>query len=369
MMRQALGSKFKWTIFISLILLSGLFLISPSKATASELVTTDYYINHQSIEPVYTDNKLDPSVLIHLREVVLAGRERTAPKEGKILLFLHGYSTPGYIAFDLDHENCSMMRYFAREGWDTFALDYEGHGLSTDPPSIDFPSLFPNSKAPIHSDVAISDVERVFAFIQALRGVKKVHILGWSLGASRTGPIFTIRHPESVSRLVLFAPGYKNLGFAERARKSADVLDNRVKVRLSHPSLAGWYVFGSNKDIIVPGAFEAFRETDLASDPKSGELGGSVRIPQGRLVDLLRANPQFDASKITVPTLVVRGSLDTFSISEDCKNLTDDLGADFKKFVEIPDASHMIPYEKSNVIFFKAVKDFLEAKIEKPKSQ
>jgi alpha-beta hydrolase superfamily lysophospholipase len=102
----------------------------------------------------------------------------------------------------------------------------------------------------------------------------------------------------------------------------------------------------------------------LDSDPNSGELGGQFRIPAGRFVDLLRAKPQFDASKITVPTLVIRGTLDTFGSTEDCKRLIDQLGSKTKKFVEIPDASHMIPYEKANAQFYKALKDFLEAKVE-----
>ena len=90
------------------------------------IVCNDYFINHKSIEPFYGQYKLDPSVLIHVREVVLAGAERTAPSRGKVLLFLHGVGAPGTVSFDLDHGNCSMMRYFAREGWDTFALDFEG---------------------------------------------------------------------------------------------------------------------------------------------------------------------------------------------------------------------------------------------------
>jgi pimeloyl-ACP methyl ester carboxylesterase len=345
----------------------GAFIAPMKYSYAAEIVSNDYFLNHKSIEPFYGQYKLDPNVVIHVREVVLAGRERTAPMEGKVLLLLHGYSTPGYIAFDLNHDNCSMMRYFARAGWDTFALDYEGHGLSTYPPLMDLPSAFPEAKAPIHSDVAVNDVERVFDFISNLRGVNKVHILGWSLGASRTAPIYTIRNQDNVAKLVLFAPGYMSLGFAETSRDGADFFDTKVKVVPVHPSVDRWYRFGSKKEIVVPGAFEAFRDAILTSDPKSRELGGSFRVPQGRRVDLLRAKPQFDASKITVPTLVIRGTLDTFGTAEDCKLLTEELGSKVKKFVEIPNASHMIPYEKANIEFFKAVKDFLEAKVEEEK--
>jgi pimeloyl-ACP methyl ester carboxylesterase len=366
-MRMFRPSREKWNrlLFAFAILgLLGVLIFTASPMYAQDIVVNDYLINHKSIEPFYEQYKIDPSVVIHLREVVLSGRERTAPKEGKVLLLLHGYSVPGYIAFDLNHENCSMMRYFARAGWDTFALDYEGHGLSTDPPLMDLPAVFPEAKAPIHSDVAVNNAERVFQFIQALRGVDKVHVLGWSLGASRTAPIYTIRHPNTVSKLVLFAPGYTNLGLIEGRRPQADLFDTKIRVIPSPLSVEGWYLFGSKAEIIVPGAFEAFRDVMLASDPKSGELGGLFRIPAGRFVDLLRANPQFDASKITVPTLVIRGALDTFSIQADCKLLTDQLGSTVKKFVEIPDASHMIPYEKANLQFFKAVKDFLEAKVD-----
>lgn len=259
------------------------------------------------------------------------------------------------------------MRYFARAGWDTFAIDYEGHGLSTDPPLMDVPLAFSEAKAPIHSDVAINNVERVFNFISNLRGVSKVHILGWSLGASRTAPIYPIRNQETVAKLVLFAPGYMSLGFAESYREQADFFESKVRVITDHPTLESWYRFGSKKEIIVPGAFEAFRNAMLASDQKSGELGGSFRIPAGRLVDLLRGKPQFDASKITVPTLVIRGELDTFGTTEDCNTLTNELGGQVKEFVEIPNVSHMISYEKENIRFFKAVKDFLEAKIEEKK--
>jgi pimeloyl-ACP methyl ester carboxylesterase len=348
---------------LAVLVIIGIFIVPVKCLYAVDIVTNDYFLNHKSIEPFYGQYKLDPNVVIHVREVVLAGRERTAPLQGRVLLFLHGYSIPGYISFDLNYKDCSMMRYFALAGWDTFALDYEGHGLSTYPPLMDLPSAFPEAKAPIHSDVAVNDVERVFSFISNFRGVNKVYVLGWSLGASRTAPIYTIRHQDTVAKLVLFAPGYKSLGFVESVRKQADFFDTKVRVIPSHPAVEGWYQFGSKKEIIVPGAFEACTEALLASDPKSGELGGSFRIPAGRLVDLLRNKPQFDASKITVPTLVIHGDLDTFSTTEDCTTLTNELGSKVKKFVEIPNASHEIPYEKANLQFFKAVKDFLEAKV------
>jgi len=41
--------------------------------------------------------------------------------------------------------------------------------------------------------------------------------------------------------------------------------------------------------------------------------------------------------------------------------LVDELGSEIKLYVEIPDASHFLAYEKGNVRYFEAIKSFLEA--------
>jgi pimeloyl-ACP methyl ester carboxylesterase len=335
--------------------------ILPRPAAAAEPVTTDYYLNHRSVDDAYARSGIDPTVLIHVREVVLPGNERRAPGEGKVLVLAHGAVTPGYVAFDLACQGCSMMRFFALAGWDVFTLDYEGYGLSTRQPTMDYPDAFPQAKAPTHTEVDVDDLARAIEFVRGLRGVDKVHLLGWSLGASRTAPIYTIQHPERVARLVLFAPGHRDLGAFESARGQADAMEAR-KVLLSRPSLATWQRFGATEQSLAPDALEAYRAALLASDPRSGELGGQVRQPAGRIVDLLRSNPQFDASRITVPTLVVRGVNDTFGTAADSRRLVEEIASPMKKFLEIAGGSHLLPYERVNQAFFQAVQAFLEAK-------
>ena len=197
--------KARWFwVLIATLLFSLVRLHSAVANEADGLRVTDYFISHTSNEPFYAQQRLDPRVTLHVREVVLAGRERTVAKDGKILLLIHGGTIPGYVAFDTDRENCSLMRYFARAGWDTFALDLEGFGLSTRPLVMENPAAFPDSKAPMHGEVTVRDVERVVDFINSLRGTEKVHLLGWSQGASLEAPLYAIRHPEKVAKLVLF---------------------------------------------------------------------------------------------------------------------------------------------------------------------
>jgi pimeloyl-ACP methyl ester carboxylesterase len=204
---------------------------------ADGLRVTDYFISHTSNEPFYAEQNLDPSVTLHVREVVLPGRERTVAQDGKVLLLLQGYSTPGSVAFDTDHGNCSLMRHFARAGWDTFTLDLEGFGLSTRPPVMDNPDAFPDSKAPIRADVTLRDVERVVDFISALRGVEQVHMLGWSQGATVEAPLYAIRHPNKVARLVLYGVAYDNSMTPQEQQKSA--ADGEAEKVFYSVSLAG----------------------------------------------------------------------------------------------------------------------------------
>lgn len=327
---------------------------------AHGLRVTDYFISHTSNEPFYAEHKLDPGVTLHVREVVLAGRERTVAQDGKVMLLVHGWSFPGAAAFDTDHENCSLMRHFARAGWDTFALDLEGFGLSTRPPVMDSPAAFPDSKAPIRADVTMRDMERVVDFIIALRGVEQVHLLGWSTGAGREAPLYAIRHPEKVARLVLFGASYRNSMTPEEREKSAAESEAK-KVWHSVPALDRWAKLGTEKEFVVPGCFEANRDAILASDPMSGELGGVIRVPAGRTIDEDLADPYFDATKISVPTLVIRGDADTWAKREDNQRLLDALGSTVKEYVEIPGGGHFLQFEKVNTQFYEALQNFLEA--------
>jgi pimeloyl-ACP methyl ester carboxylesterase len=327
---------------------------------AGGLRVTDYFISHTSNEPSYAQHNLDPTVTLHVREVVLPGRERTVAQDGKVLLLIHGYSFPGSAAFDTDQGNCSLMRYFARAGWDTFALDLEGFGLSTRPPVMDNPDAFPDSKAPIHADVTMRNVERVVDFISALREVERVHLLGWSQGATVEAPLYAIEHPEKVARLVLFGASYDNLMAPEEREKSAADAEAE-KVFYSVPALNRWAGLGTKAEFVAPGCFEANRDALLASDPKSGELGGAIRVPAGRSIDMDLADPYFDAAKISVPTLVIRGDADTDAKREDNQQLIDSLASTVKKYVEIPGGGHFLHFENVNMQFYEAVQGFLEA--------
>ena len=121
------------------------------------------------------------------------------------------------------------------------------------------------------------------------------------------------------------------------------------------------YALGTKEEIVASGCFDAHRQALLASDPKSGELGGAVRVPAGRSVDEDLVAPRFDAAKVSVPVLVIRGDADTNAPREDNQQLMAALGSTLKEYVEIPNGGHFLHFENVNMQFYEAVQNFLEA--------
>lgn len=359
-------NKSVWTLSLSFIvpilILTGFQSVAANQSDNFQV--TDYYIHHTSTDPFYTRHNLDPNVSLHVREVVLAGRERTVAKDGKVIVLVHGGTFPGTVAFDIDYENTSLMRQLARTGWDTFALDLEGYGSSSRPPSMDNPEAFPDDPAPVRADVSVGDVARVVDFVRDLRGVDKVHMLGHSAGATIEVPLYAIQHPEKIAKLVLMGANYKGWSRTDEEIKKRVTKFNRQKVRLGYPtSVERWGSLGTKEEFIVPGVFPVYSQAHLASDPKSGELGGAIRAPWGRFVDMTLQEPHFNAAEITAPTLVIRGEFDSFATQEDNQELIEALGSEVKHLVEIANAGHFLHFEKTNVQFYKALQEFLEAEL------
>ncbi|MDH4247720.1 MAG: lysophospholipase, partial [Deltaproteobacteria bacterium] len=342
---------------IGLVILFGMFIVIGYERTHSAEIgfqVTDHYINHRSVDGVYAQSGMNPEVKLFLREVMKADGQGKAASNGKALLFLHGGTTPSLIAYDMGCENCSVMRHFANAGWDTFALDFEGFGLSTPQPSVENPKKFPTSPAPTNTEVTVANVARAVEFIRELRHVDKIYLFGWSMSASRPAPLYAIQSPGKVAKLVLFAPAYRSLGDNESMRYQADGMEG-VKIMSRGP-----LDYGSYSKALVPGLAKQFPGARVPRVQTPGQEEQSVPIPLGWMIDAARAKVQFDASRLTVPTLVIRGSKDTFwGSSEDSRQLVQDLGSSEKKYVEIPDGSHVMHIEIHNQAFFQEVLKFL----------
>jgi len=322
--------------------------------------TTDYYISHHSKEPFYSDHQIDPTVLLHIREVVRPGIEGSIHKSGRVLLMIHGSTFPASVAFDLDTRNGSLMRSLAVSGWDVFALDLEGYGQSTRPPSMDYPKLFTADHAPVKPPVSLANVSRAIDFIRNLRGVEKVHLLGWSAGAMNEVPAFAIAYPEKTASIVLYGTSWR--GWPRDEAENLKELNeaNENKINISHPenAVARWSNFGTDGSKLDEEVISKYIDAHLASDPMSGYFGG-VRSPSGRMVQSTADKPHFKASNIVSPTLIIRGENDRIASLEDNQALLGALASSRKNLVSIPDGGHFLQYEPVSGIFIKELLNFL----------
>jgi pimeloyl-ACP methyl ester carboxylesterase len=107
---------------------------APAQPTAGEdsqqILTVDHYVPLRSTVPSIAGQ----TVQIYVRERVKpATIQRGAPRDDRVVLFVHGAGTPAEVAFDVPYADYSWMAFFAAAGFDVFSMDMTGYGRSTRP--------------------------------------------------------------------------------------------------------------------------------------------------------------------------------------------------------------------------------------------
>ena len=198
--------------------------LASAQPTAGEdsqhILTVDHYVPNQSIVPAIEGQ----TVQIYVRERVKpATIQRGAPRDDRVVLFVHGAGTPAEVAFDVPYADYSWMAYLAAAGFDVFSMDMTGYGRSTRPNVMNESCNLSAEQqtalggTPCKATHAAQlttiasdwdDLDAVVEYIRALRDVPRVSLVGWSLGGPRAGG-YASRNPDKVAKLVLLAPAYR----------------------------------------------------------------------------------------------------------------------------------------------------------------
>ena len=251
-------------------------------------------------------------------------------RSSKVVLLAHGAGTPGRIAFDLQVPGksavtYSLMDHLAGQGFDVFAVDYQNYGRSDRHPC----------GLCVTTQVAANDVNATVDYIRKLRGVDKVHLLGWSWGTTVTG-LFTMQHPQKVNRLVLYAPPVWSspIRMAPTAEFRTITPDNS----------RGLFELPASDAIAV--------ETWVKEVAQSGG-----KAPNGVLLDLFTKMPLTDPARIAVPTMIILGDLDRLTPITQA-NLPGYFAAlpnTDKQFIIVPGAGHALTVQKPRLRFYSEV--------------
>jgi len=290
------------------------------------------------------------------------------PSRGAVLL-LHGATLSSFV-FDLQVPGYSLQERLAAAGWASYALDIRGYGRSSRPVAGDpgYSSDQPFSTAA----EGVADAADALRFLRHDRQHSEVVLVGYSWGTIIAGR-FVNAYPGAVSKMILFAPIY-----ASPNARWRDHLGAPIGPAYAGATLAGYRWTTANElkarwDSEIPTeeksswrateVLQAVLQAALRSDPLSGtRTPRAFRSPTGCAVDLCRAfsgYAAFDAEKIELPTLLVRGDSDTTSTEADTRRLLESLESPDKRSITIPSGTHFACFEYSAPLLFDALLGFL----------
>lgn len=288
------------------------------------ITTTDHSAQKGDVR-LFLRRKLDPSA---------AGRGT--------VLFVHGSTWAGLPTFDLHvagRSHSSVLTYFAERGFDAWAVDNEGYGLS-------------DKSRQITCDVAngADDLAAAARYIQGLNGGQPLMLYGISSGALKAA-LFAQRHPELVSRLVLDAfvwTGENSPTLIER-RKKLDYWSSRIRRPIDLAYVQGVFT-RDHPGVAEDAAINALAEATLAQGQE---------VPTGSYIDMCAHLPLVDPRKITVPTGILRGEFDGVAAYEDVRAFFDLLPNADKMFAIMPGIAHASFQEKNYMTVYHYLFAFL----------
>jgi len=259
------------------------------------------------------------------------------------IMFMHGAGSGSSAIWDLKFRDYSVMRYFACAGYDTYAVDVRGFGGSTMPRALqqDTDKAGPSVRAREVQEDLLTAVN----YALKKSSVKTLDLVAWSWGCVVSG-MFTTERPKLVRRLVLFAPVYDRKNPKRHKTEKAWRTVNRDQLLdYFDPKREEWSVWYEH-------IFAMFRFSK----------GKTLRLPNGPYKDIYGEDaPIWDAKKIKVPVLIIRGDRDRASQASAVQNLYDQLEhAPEKRLVTVAGANHFLPRERKHQQFKVIIHGFLK---------
>lgn len=336
------------------------------RKAAATLSTTDFFVPHVSTVPANAGQLVG----LHVRRKIAA--RKIQPAGQRVVLLVHGGSSPAVPVFDLDYKDYSWMNHLAAAGLDVYAMDLTGYGSSPRPMMDDPCNVGADQQAIVvprplakpgkphypHELVTIrnnwDEIDSVVDYLRRTCRVKRVDILGWSAGCPRVGG-YAAQHPDKIGRVVLFAGGKPNpkLKIPNQPGPGAPIkLQTRESLEKKR-----WDPDVRSPGQVEPGIRDVVSEQTMQWDRIGaawGPPGGVMRIPHRTDFGW---TPKL-ASLLTAPTLVMTGAYDN---AESRLAVYREIGAKQKAFLNIAGASHFIQWEKQHRVLFAASLEWLSS--------
>ena len=270
--------------------------------------------------------------------------------EWPIVVLLPSATFSARASWDFPLRDYSVMNALARRGFDVFAVDVGGYGLSS--PPLDVPTGGARS--------ATRDLRIAIDHITELRGAGPVVIVGPSWGSQLAGH-FANQHPERVRGLVLYGFSWRQRFPEEAAREifGEELFESRTRA-VTRAAAVGDF---------IPG----FHEEDVPAAFTSHLLSQARSVPTGSVLDYVRELPLVDPARIEVPTLMMYGRLEferpaaepgepsRFAAKhwEDARDFYAELAGQ-RHWIEIPGAGHSAHLDTPRLLFQRCLAGWIE---------
>ena len=292
-----------------------------------------------------------PRLLV--REQTPASGDRSRP-----VLYVHGSTFPSGLSIMFRFGGTSWADALNAGGHDVFGLDFAGYGGSERYPGMAGPEV----GTPLgRTDEAVRQIERAIDLIRRETGARRVSVIAHSWG-SIPAARFAELHPDLVDRLVLFGPILRRAGPAAAEPTAWTLVTNDQQHRRFVKDVPAGHA-----PVLEEVDFPAWAATYLASDPEAaGRSPPAVKVPSGPSADVLEAwsgKLAYAPSNLRVPVMVVRGAWDSSSTAKDAEGFFAELPRETeRRFVEIPEGTHLLHLETGRHALYAAVNGFLDGR-------
>lgn len=287
---------------------------------------------------------------------LVARVRRTEPARGNgalPVLFVHGSSFPSALSFDFRMDGQSWMDWMAARGYDVYALDFPGYGLSDR-----YPVTTATAAPPGRARMVAQDVGHAVDAILRRTGQKQVMLVAHSWGGS-VAARYAQEHGAKIAKLVLFAaitPRTPSTPPAPAAHGDSAALEEMAPAQ----RIAAMDSLRPPQEPrrLHADVYARWGAHWLASD---GRKEGKVRFPAGPsadLADLQQGRGYYDPTRLTMPVLLVRGEWDAWPSDADYRALQRQIpGA---RYTVIPRGTHVMHLEAARTQLYEAVHAFLQ---------
>jgi pimeloyl-ACP methyl ester carboxylesterase len=264
------------------------------------------------------------------------------PSGKPVLVLAHGSATSGRESFDLQvpgFDDISLMDVLARAGFDVFAPSVRGFGRSTHP------------AAHLTTVQASEDLNAAVDHVRKLRGVNRVGLLSWSYG-TQYGGMFVMAHPDKVTRWVSFAQMHLNSPDLARRRQKIDFYRQEPYSVIPEQAWKGRFTSLAPMSVNYPEVMDAFAKAAVKAEAKT---------PNGPQLDMVTIMPMVNPRLIKVPVMLIHGEYDDVADAIGLWPFFQELPNPDKRYVIVPEAGHMMQFQKGRGRFQQAVIEFFKA--------